>query len=195
MHIGVAILTDIKVHNIARSITFNINNKYNTGIESALLPQHISLKQSFPYEGDINEIEEYIKEICLNFRTFKIFIDKVEVNSFNGESILGWLKVRECKELRDIHMKLCKGLKKKFNINPLGFDKDKWQFHSTLISSKINKNFIKELISEYNNKEISMEFEAKEVVMFCCMGDGTKTSEYFSLKIFNIGNQIDQYEK
>lgn len=187
MHIGIAILTDIQIHNVARNITFNLNKKYKTGLESALLPQHISLKQSFPYYGDIDVIEEYIERFCLSIRPFKIFIEKVEVNSLTEETVIVWLKVRECNELKDIHSKLCEDLKAKFNISPLGFDGDEWQFHSTLTVSEINKNYLEELIYEYNNKDFSIEFEAKEIVLLCCIGDAAKTSEYCSLKIFNMG--------
>lgn len=189
MYIGVAILTDSKIHNIARNITFNLNKKYNTGIETALLPQHISLKQSFPYDGDINEMTEYIQEFCLNLKPFKISIEEVEINLFGDRNIIGWLKVRESKELREIHRKLCIGLEEKFKIKPLGFDGEGWKFHSTLTYAELNENCIKELMAEYNNKEMYMEFEAKEIVVFCCVDDYTKTSEYFSLKIFNIGKQ------
>jgi hypothetical protein len=44
MYIGIAILVDIKIHNIARDLTFDLNKKYSTGIKTALLPQRISLK-------------------------------------------------------------------------------------------------------------------------------------------------------
>lgn len=78
MHIGIAILTDVQIHNIARNITLNLNKKYKTGIESALLPQHISLKQSFPYCGDINVIEEYIKRFCLSIIPLKYLLIKLK---------------------------------------------------------------------------------------------------------------------
>ncbi|MBP1924672.1 hypothetical protein J2Z76_000525 [Sedimentibacter acidaminivorans] len=51
----------------------------------------------------------------------------------------------------------------------------------------VNKNYLEELIYEYNNKDFSIEFEAKEIVLLCCIGDTSKTSECFLLKIFNIG--------
>lgn len=79
------------------------------------------------------------------------------------------------------------GLKEKFNISPLGFDGDEWQFHSALTVSEINKNYLEELIYEYNNKNFSIEFVAKEIVLLCCIGDASKATEYFSLKIFNMG--------
>lgn len=188
MHIGIAILADIEMHNIARSIMFNINKKYNTGIERALLPQHISLKQSFPYDGDIGLIEDYLNDFFARIKPFKILIEKIEIQELSEEVVLGWLKVKECNELRDIHTRLCKELKSKFNIEPLGFDGDTWQFHSTLVCSTINKANIINIISDYHNKDISMKFEANEVVMFCCLGDITKASQWFSLKKFNIGN-------
>ncbi len=188
MHIGISVLTDEKVHNIARDLTFNLNKKYNTGTEAALLPQHISLKQSFPYEYDIYAMEKFIEIFCSAMKPFKISVEKVKVNSLSEESILAWLKIKESSELQNIHMKLCRELKTKFGIEPLGFDGKQWKFHSTLTFSNIDRRIKDELICEYNNKDISMEFEAKKIVMFCCMGDGNKTSEYFSLKIFNINN-------
>lgn len=188
MHIGIAILADIEVHNIARSIMFNINKKYNTGIESALLPQHISLKQSFPYSGDISLLEDYLNDFFVKIKPFKILIEKIEIQELSEEVVFGWLKIKECNELRDIHTQLCQELKSKFNIEPLGFDGDTWQFHSTLICSTINKANITNIISDYHNKDISMKFEANEGVMFCCLGDITNASQWFSLKKFTIGN-------
>lgn len=186
MYIGVAILTDSKVHNIARDITFNLNKKYNTGIESALLPQHISLKQSFPYEGDVYKLEEFLEKFCSTIKPFKIFVERVEINSFDEESILAWLKIRKSNELKNIHMKLCREISSKFGIEPLGFDGEQWEFHSTLAFSKVKECYKSDLICEYDAKDISIEFEAKEIIMFCCMGDGSKASEYFSLKIFDM---------
>lgn len=186
MYIGIAILTDTKIHNVARNIVLNLNQKYGMGIESALLPQHISLKQSFPYEGDIKNIEKYLEIFCSNLKPMKVLLEKVEINIINEDTILGWIKVKESRELRDIHRKLCKELKSHFNVEPLGFDGDEWTFHTTLAVSKVNKNLINKIFSEYNNKDMSIEFEARKVAMFCNVGDSTKISDYFSLKIFDI---------
>ena len=190
MHIGIAILVDTEVHNIARSIMFNINKTYNTGIERALLPQHISLKQSFPYSGDINLLEDYLYDFFAKTKKIKMLVEKVEIKKLSEEVVLGWLKIKECNELRDIHTRLCKELKSKFNIEPLGFDGDNWRFHSTLVCSTIDKENITTIISDYHNKDISMKFEANEGVMFCCLGDITNSSQWFSLKKFTIGNDL-----
>ena len=188
MYIGIAILADEKIHNIARNITFNLNKKYNTGIGTALLPQHISLKQSFPYEGDIYKIEEFIEKFCEGIKPFKIFVEKAEIGSLDEESILAWLRIRESETLRNIHRKLCRELKSGFGIEPLGYDGEQWRFHTSLALSKIKKCYKNDLMNEYNDKDISMEFEAKKIVMFCCLGDVNKPTEYFSLKIFNMDN-------
>lgn len=187
MHIGIAILSDIEMHNIARSIMFNINKKYDTDIERALLPQHISLKQSFPYDGDIGLLESYFNDFFARIKPFKILIEKIEIQELAEEVVLGWLKIKESNELRDIHTRLCKELKSKFDIEPLGFDGDRWQFHSTLVCSTINKANIANIISDYHNKDISLKLEANEVVMFCCLGDIKNPSQWFSLKRFTIG--------
>lgn len=188
MYIGIALLTDSNVHNLGRSITFNLNKKYNTVIESALLPQHISLKQSFPYKGDIRKIETYLYEFFASIKPIKICIEKIEIKLLSEAKILAWFDVIENKELKGIHKQLCSELKEKFDIKPLGFDGSNWKFHSTLTCSDIDKNYIKELFHEYNNMKISLDFQACQAVMFCCVGDNTKTSEYFSYKIFNIDN-------
>jgi hypothetical protein len=187
MQIGIAILTDTKIHNIARNMIFDLHQRYNAGIENAFLPQHISLKQSFPYNGTIGTIADYFEEFCSNTEPVQVLLENVEIKLINEDTILGWMKVKECKELRNIHLRLCEGLKLKFDIDPLGFDGDEWRFHSTLIVSKIDKRLIQSLIREYDNKNISIGFETKKAVMFCNIGDPTKTSEYFTLKIFDMG--------
>ena len=190
MYIGIALLTDVEIHNIARNFTFNINAKYSTGINSALLPQHISLKQSFPYSGDLSLLEDYLNDFFVKIKPFKVLVEKVEIQELSECVVLGWLKIKECHELREIHLRLCKELKNKFNIEPLGFDGDMWRFHSTLVCSTVDKGSMIDIISDYHNKDISMEFEPKEGVMFCCLGDTTNDSQWFSLKKFNIGNKF-----
>lgn len=154
MYIGIAILTNTKIHNLAREIVFNLNQKYCIGTENALLPQHISLKQSFPYEGDIEDIEEFLENFCSNLRPIKILLEKIEMNLINENTILGWIKVKESSELRAIHIKLCEALKSEFNIEPLGFDGNEWAFHQTLTASRVNKNLINKIVSDYFSLKI-----------------------------------------
>jgi 2'-5' RNA ligase len=61
-------------------------------------------------------------------------------------------------------------------------------FHLTLTYVDLNKDCIEKLKSEYNNIEINMEFEAKEIAILCCLSDFPKTSEFFTLKLLNIGS-------
>lgn len=49
-----------------------MHQKYNTDIENVFLPQHVSLKQSFPYNGNIETIENYFKESFLISVLFNI---------------------------------------------------------------------------------------------------------------------------
>jgi hypothetical protein len=187
MHIGIAILTDTAIHNLAREMVFDMQKKYHTRIENALLPQHISLKQSFPYNGKVEDIENYFEKFCSSIEPVKVSLQNVEINRINEDTVLGWIKVTESKALRDIHLRICQELKSEFNIDPLGFDGDNWRFHSTLITSRVDINLLDSLIQEYDKRNISVCFEAKKIVMFCNIGDPTRTSEYFSLKIFDIG--------
>lgn len=107
---------------------------------------------------------------------------------YDEDTVLAWIKIKESIELRNIHTKLCEKLKAKFEIEPLGFDGEHWTFHSTLTYSKIDNTFKPKIYDEYNGKVIKSEFEANEAVVFCCLEDCSRTCNYFSLKIFNIGN-------
>ena len=52
-----ALLTNTEIHNLVRKLSWDIHQKYRTGIEVCRLPPHISLKQPF----DISDLELLVK--------------------------------------------------------------------------------------------------------------------------------------
>ena len=66
MKVCFALIVDMKMHNYARKLAFEINEKYDTGFIAARLPQHITLGPVFEVE-DIKAVEEY----------FDFIVDKI----------------------------------------------------------------------------------------------------------------------
>lgn len=59
MKAAIAILSDYKIQNFVRKIAFDLNKKYNINFLASLLPAHISLKQSFSFENNMEKLENY----------------------------------------------------------------------------------------------------------------------------------------
>lgn len=186
MKIGIALLTNYNIHNEVRNLSFEINCKYGTSLESTLLPQHISLKQSFDYNGDIDALENYLNSILSNFTPFTITSEKVEVKKMNDSNVLCCLKIKESKKLRTLHNDICEGLKKRFEIEPLEFDGDMWTFHSTITMGKIDSASLDKLFNEYNNKKFVEEFDVDKVVLFFSYEDENRITRYYTKRIYEL---------
>lgn len=185
MNICIALLANTKLHNLGRKITFDMNQKYETGIESARLPQHVSLKQTFFFDKNIDDLEKYLETFFEEMKIIKIKVEKLEVN-YVEEKALIWLKIKKDEKLKKIHEKLCAELKEKFDIEPIGYDGEKWEFHSTLAYTKLEILKLNEIKKEYDGMKIDEEFELKEAVILCSTIEEKEEAKYFSLRKFDL---------
>ncbi|MGG0173345.1 2'-5' RNA ligase family protein [Paenibacillus dokdonensis] len=159
---------DYEVHNKVRKIIYNLIKEQLVGIESSLLPQHISLKQSF-YVSEITEVEKYFNEFVVGLSSFEVTfkaIDLINMKNEEYESQILWLEIQENKELREIHNSLNSELMNRLQIPNSGFDGDSFQFHSTLTLGYNQYKELLEIKNELTENFNEMSFQVKEIAMF-----------------------------
>ena len=168
MYIWTGLVFEKEIENRIRNICKQINLDYNLNEVSFTLPQHISIKTSFPYD-DYDEIIKYIKEVLSNQKSFEVNI--IGVTKINNGVI--WFDIEETSELRNLHNLLNEELKEKYNIPLSSFDGDKFLFHSTLfqdiniddshqeVIDKLNKKFKYPITININKIEIGISKEGK----------------------------------
>jgi 2'-5' RNA ligase len=190
MYIDFALLVDHNIHNYARKLALEINEKYHTGLAASLLPQHISLKQSFEV-NQIEEVEKYFDGLAQEIIPFEITFSKTDLITFTkGNSEIGilWMDTEENQQLRNLHNKINKDLMEQFGIMLLGPDGEKFHFHSTLIYGGQPVDIFKKIYRELDNKIINLKFIPKEMVMFYSPDKESVPSTYITYKILPIGS-------
>jgi len=187
MYVCFALLLDFEVHNRIRKIIYKLIKEQHVGIESSLLPQHISLKQSF-YVSDIEEIENYFEEFALSLNSFEITfkaIDLINMKNGENETQVLWLDIQESQGLREIHNRLNNDLMNKFKIPNSGFDGDTFHFHSTLTYGHNQYKELSEIKIELNNVFNETKFQVKEIAMFYSV-DELRPGRFITHKILPI---------
>jgi len=187
VYVCFALLLDYEVHNRLRNIIYKLIKEQHVGIEPSLLPQHISLKQSF-YVSEIEEIEKYFEEFALSLSSFEITckaIDLINMKDEENETQVLWLDIQESQELRETHNRLNNDLKNKLHIQNSGFDGDTFHFHSTLTYGHNQYKKLSEIKNELNDEFNEISFQAKEIAMFYSV-DELRPGRFISHKILPL---------
>jgi len=167
-----------------------IDEKYHTGLAASLLPQHISLKQSFEV-NEIEEVEKYFDELAQEIMPFEITFSKIDLITFTkGNSEIGilWMDIEENQQLRNLHNKINKDLLERFRIMLSGPDGENFHFHSTLVYGRQPVDIFKKIYDELNNKIVNLKFTPKEIVMFYSPDNESIHNTYITYKILPIGS-------
>ena len=117
-------LLDYTTHNFMRKLALEIHRKYDSGFKAALLPPHISLKQSFWCE-DLARAEDYFDELAVSIEPFPIAFTGISVNVYRQAGLdqgVIWLNVAETPPLRALHNKIIADLKDLFDKPCASFD-------------------------------------------------------------------------
>lgn len=168
MYVCFALLLDYEVHNKVRKIIHRLIQELKVGIESSLLPQHISLKQSF-FVSEVAEIEGYFDELALSLNSFEVAfkaIDLINMKNRENETQVLWLDIQENQELREIHDRLNSDLMNKFQIQKSGFDGDAFHFHSTLAYGYNQYNQLSEMKTKLDEEFNEISYQVKDIALF-----------------------------
>jgi len=70
-----AFLSDNETHNLVRKLSWDIHQKYRTGIDVCRLPPHISLKQPFDV-SDLDLLSGYMAELARSIEPFNLMAER-----------------------------------------------------------------------------------------------------------------------
>lgn len=188
MKVCFALVADMKMHNYARKLAFEINEKYDTGFIAARLPQHITLGPVFEVE-DIKALEEYFDFIVDKMAPLEVTFKNIDLKLFGDEDEgLGvlWMDIKESNELRELHNRIYKDIEE-YSWKAETWSSDEvYHFHSTIALGQQPQAVYKEIYRHIEDKAINHTCIIDEIAMFCTTeGDG-KMGSYITYKILPL---------
>lgn len=181
MRFAIAVLLEDDAHNFARKVELELYDIFGL-IKSLKIAPHITVKAPFIMDR-INPIEEYLDEFISSQKSFEIEIDGF--NYFDEHVI--YLDVMKNPNLVNLHLKLLKGLKEKFQINESAFEGIDSKFHSTVAYKDLDPDTFqkaKKYLEKYSPK---FKFPAKQLGLLYNIGD---KDGWVIAKKYNIGGTI-----
>lgn len=124
MNATFALLANAEIHNQVRKLTWDIHQKYRTGIAVCRLPPHISLKQPFD-SPDLDLLERHMAELAQSLQPFQVDLTHLELVKTVVDGLdtgISWLNVQETAFLRQLPNRLNQELASRFGNVPAAFD-------------------------------------------------------------------------
>jgi 2'-5' RNA ligase len=165
VRLGFGIILEDECHNYSRKLELELCEKFGfcCGLKQS---PHITIKAPFEAE-QLNPFVDYLEKLAKETSPFEI---KLEGFNYFGNNVI-FLDVKENQHLKDLHFKVLKDLKDKFDIDQNEFEGKNVKFHSTLATSDITeRKFIeaKQYLEKYDPK---FKFTAKTLGIFYDLGE------------------------
>lgn len=185
-----AFLTDKHIHNLVRKLSWDIHQKYRTGIDVCRLPPHISLKQTFDI-SDLDSLSDYMAELAKSIEPFRARLTHLELidATIDGlESGILWLNVEETEFLRGLHNRLNEELAARFGNVPAEYDGADYHFHmSVSIGGQPIETYHK-ILGEFKNRLVNLQCMVRYLVMFVYDERAAINAGYMTYMILPLGN-------
>jgi len=189
MKAAFAFLAEYKTHNLVRKLSWDIHQKYRTGIDMCRLPPHISLKQPFDI-SDLEALSKYMDELVQSIEPFQVRLPQLELidATIDGlESGIIWLSVEETESLRGIHNRLNEELTARFGSVPADFDGDGYHFHMSVALGGQPIETYHKIMDEFKDKLKNLQYMVRELVMFVYDERSDINAGYMTYKILPLG--------
>lgn len=184
-----ALLADNNIHNLVRKLSWDIHQKYRTGIDVCRLPPHISLKQTFDIK-DLDSLSDYMAELAESIKPFQAQLTHLELidATIDGlESGILWLNVVETEFLRGLHNRLNEELTERFGNVPAEYDGADYHFHmSVAIGGQPIETYHK-ILDEFKDRLVNLQYTVREMVMFVYDDRFAVNAVYMTYMIVPIG--------
>lgn len=168
MKAAFALLADDETHNLVRKLSWDIHQKYRTGIDVCRLPPHISLKQPFDI-ADLDSLTEYMTELAQSLRPFPTLLTHLELIETTMDGLhtgILWLSVEETEFLRRLHNRVNEELTARFGNVPAEFDGADYHFHMTVAIGGQPIETYREVFDEFKDWLVNLRCTVREMVMF-----------------------------
>jgi len=183
-----AFLSDNETHNLVRKLSWDIHQKYRTGIDVCRLPPHISLKQPFDV-SDLDLLSGYMAELARSiepFQTQLTHLQLVEATIDGLESGILWLNVEETEFLRGLHNRLNEELTARFGNVPAEYDGANYHFHMSVAIGGQPIETYHEILDEFKDRLVNLQCEIRDMVMFVYDERSDVNAGYMTYKILPL---------
>ena len=163
-----ALLANNEIHNLVRKLSWDIHQKFRTGIEVTRLYPHISLKQPFDI-SDIHSLEKYMTEFARSIDPFDVLLTELQLVEATIDGLdtgILWLDVQETETLRQLHDRLNQELTSRFGNVPATFDGPDYHFHMTVAIGNQPVETYRQIKNEFFGRLRNLPFQIQELVMF-----------------------------
>jgi len=184
-----ALLADDYIHNLVRKLSWDIHQKYRTGIDVCRLPPHISLKQTFDI-SDLDLLSEFMTELAESIEPFQARLTHLELidATIDGlESGILWLDVEETDFLRGLHNRLNEELTARFGNVPAEYDGADYHFHMSVAIGGQPIDTYRTILDEFKDRLINLQCEIRDLVMFVYDERSDVNAGYMTYKILLLG--------
>jgi len=183
-----AFLTDNHTQNLVRKLTWDIHQKYRTGIDFCRLQPHISLTQPFDIY-DLEALSNYMDQLAGSIEPFEMRLPQLELidATIDGlESGIIWLSVEETESLRGIHNRLNEELTQRFGNVQADFDGDRYHFHMSVAIGGQPIGTYNKIFHEFKDRLGNLQFMVRELVMFVYDERSDLNAGYMTYKILPL---------
>ena len=184
-----ALLADSETHNLVRKLSWDIHQKYRTGIDICRLPPHISLKQPFDID-DLDSLTDTMTELAQGlepFQTLLTHLELIETTMDGFHTGILWLNVAETEFLRELHDRVNEELTVRFGNVPAAFDGADYHFHMTIAIGGQPIETYRKIVDEFNDRLVNLPCTIREMVMFVYDERTAVNAGYMTYMILPLG--------
>jgi 2'-5' RNA ligase len=184
-----AFLTDNHIQNLVRKLSWDIHQKYRTGIDVCRLPPHISLKQTFD-TSELDLLSEYMAELAQSIQPFQAHLTHLELvgATIDGlDSGILWLNVEETEFLRGLHNRLNEELTARFGNVPADYDGARYHFHMSVAIGGQPIETYHEILDEFKDRLVNLQCMIRDLVMFVYDERSDVNAGYMTYMILLLG--------
>lgn len=184
-----ALLASNEIHNRVRKLTWDIHQKYRTGIDITRLPPHISLKQPFAV-SDLGLLEQYMTELAGSIEPLDVRLTGLQFVETRVEDIstgILWLNVQETEILRQLHNRLHQELGTRFGNVQAAFDGVDYHFHMTVAIGSQSTETYRKILDEFSGTITNLQYTVRELAMFVYDETYSINAGYMTYMILPIG--------
>lgn len=188
-----ALLANHEVANLVRAIAWQVDQKFQTGMEAAYLEPHVSLKQSFEVH-DLPGLEDYMQFLAASLPHIEIQINGLQALPAvieGQESGILWFDLEQTDDLKALHARLNHELEARFGPTPAQHDGHTYHFHMTVALGCQPFEVFQAAAQAFSHHPITKIFKATELAMFVKYQPIGFPFRYFTYKRLLLGQAID----
>ena len=156
-----ALLTNRQIENQINRLAWQINLRFQTGVQPRCLAPHVSLKQPFDIGDRLDALEQYMA----GFATTVPPVDIELTDFFVWETVFA-VNVKETKTLRTLHNRLNQELPRLFGDVSALHDGEEYHFHLTVATGGATVETYQRIYEAFAQMPIAARFTAYELAMF-----------------------------